>query len=74
MILNVLVKRGSGLPVMKDGILVVHTVEERRNNQANRDIIRQVSQFLSVGTDRIRIVRGHTKSRKVLEIDMAEAD
>ena len=59
---------------MKDGILVVHTSEERRNNQANRDIIRQVSQFLSVGADRIRIVRGHTKSRKVLEIDISETD
>jgi uncharacterized protein YggU (UPF0235/DUF167 family) len=68
MILNVLVRKGSGKPEMIGGNLVVHTTEERKNNAANRDVIRQVSQFFSVGTDQIRIVRGHTKSRKILEI------
>jgi hypothetical protein len=40
MILNVVVRKGSGKPEMIDGNLIVHTTEERRNNAANRDVIR----------------------------------
>ncbi len=72
MLLNVVVKKGSARPEMKDGTMIVHTREEKRNNLANHDVIRQVSQFFSIGTDQIRIVRGHTKSRKILEINKTE--
>lgn len=50
--------------------LKVYTKEPFENNMANRDIIKQIARHYSVGQENVRIVKGFTAKRKIIEIDI----
>lgn len=66
--ISVRARTGTGPVAMKDGVVIVHTTEKRKNNLANLDIIKQLSKHYSVPRSSIRIVAGANSSKKILEI------
>lgn len=64
MIINVKVRRGSAFSVVKGETWDIVVTAERENNAANRQIIRELSKEYSS----VRILRGASSRRKVLEI------
>ncbi|MCL5408056.1 MAG: DUF167 family protein [Candidatus Thermoplasmatota archaeon] len=65
---RVLVRPGNDPIEERNGILIVHTQEKRKNNRANMDVIKQLSRYYSVSQSRIRIVTGATSQKKIIEI------
>ncbi len=65
---RVLVRPGNDPIEERNGILIVHTQEKRKNNRANVDVIKQLSRYYSVSQSRIRIVTGATSQKKIIEI------
>ncbi|MCL4333228.1 MAG: DUF167 domain-containing protein [Candidatus Thermoplasmatota archaeon] len=65
---EVIVKRGKDKVEEKEGIIVIHTTEKRKNDRANMDIIRQLSRFYSVPQANIRIVSGRSSPKKLVDI------
>ncbi|MCL4356798.1 MAG: DUF167 domain-containing protein [Candidatus Thermoplasmatota archaeon] len=53
---------------MENGILIVHTRVERRNNMANRDVIHQISQYMKVPESRIKFMSGMRSRTKIFSI------
>ena len=68
MILKVRVMKGSGEPFMENGILIIHTKAERRNNMANRDVIGQISHYMKVPESSIEFMSGMKSRTKVFSI------
>ncbi len=69
MIIKVRVMSGSRGPFMENGILIIHTKAERKNNMANRDVIRQISQHLKVPESKIKFMSGMRSRTKVFSIN-----
>ena len=65
---RILVRPGNDPIEEKDGLLIVHTQEKRKNNRANLDVIKQLSRHYSVSQTRIRIITGATSPKKIIEI------
>lgn len=68
MIVKVLVKEGKSSPIMKDGVLIVCTTAKRENNQANIDIISQLSKFYGVSISDVKLIKGRTNRNKVFSV------
>ncbi len=68
MMVKVRVMKGTDPPHMENGVLMVHTNEERRNNVANHDVIRQISPHFKVSVSDIRLISGMKSKRKVFYI------
>ena len=68
MIIRVRVISGSGEPFMENGILIIHTKVERRNNMANRDVIQQISQYMKVPESRIKFMSGMRSRTKTFSV------
>jgi len=69
MIITVIVREGNKA-VKSDGeTFTVYTTKQRINGQANADVIRQLSRFLNVSEERIRILRGLRSRRKTVLIE-----
>ncbi len=68
MMVKVRVMKGSAPPSMENGILIVHTSKERRNNIANLDIVRQLSTYFNIPTSVIRLVSGMKSKSKIFSI------
>ncbi len=51
------------------GTLRVAVTAPPHNGQANAAVVKAVAEFLGVAPSRVRIIRGHSGRRKVLEID-----
>ncbi|MBI4014788.1 MAG: DUF167 domain-containing protein [Candidatus Aenigmarchaeota archaeon] len=64
MIINVKVRQGSRFSVVKGETWLITISEERENNAANHEIIRELSKEYSA----VRILRGASSRRKVLEV------
>ncbi len=57
--------------VQYDGNRIIISTEEKfRNNMANRDILRQVSDFFEIPESDIRILSGFTSRKKLIEINL----
>ena len=69
-IINVKVKRGSGVPVENNGTLTIYTNEDRERGKANADVITQIKKLYSA--DSVSIIRGAKSSRKVILIEMQD--
>ncbi len=50
--------------------IIISTEEKFRNNMANRDILRQVSDFFEIPESDIRILSGFTSRKKLIEINL----
>lgn len=68
MIIKVLVKEGRKAPESKGDTLLVYTNAKRENNQANYDIIGQLSKYYRVSISDIRLIKGRTSRNKTFEI------
>ncbi|MGP6206408.1 DUF167 family protein [Cuniculiplasma sp. SKW3] len=68
MIVKVIVKRGEARIVEMEDYLVVQTNVLPQNNMANRDIIKQVSEYYHVKRDQVKIISGLKSKRKTLKI------
>ncbi len=67
-IIKVLVKEGKE-PIKSYGeTFTVYTKEARVNGRANADIIRQLSIFLNISEERIKIVKGLRSRKKIILI------
>ncbi len=69
MIIKVLVKEGKEQIKSYGETFTVYTKEDRINGRANADIIRQLSRFLNISEERIRIVRGLRSRKKIILIE-----
>jgi uncharacterized protein YggU (UPF0235/DUF167 family) len=67
--INVHVHRGKSEINSEREWFNVYTMEPFENNRANRDIINQLSKYLSVDYQRIEIVRGFGSRKKVIKIN-----
>ncbi len=68
-IVKIKVKDGARAPFVMDDTIVIYTKAKHENNQANRDVLRQLSEFLHTDVEKIRILRGKTRRNKVISID-----
>jgi len=68
-IIKIKVKDGERAPFILEDTIVIHTNAKHENNQANLDVLRQLSEFLHVDVRKIKIVRGRTRRNKVISID-----
>ncbi|MGC8608644.1 MAG: DUF167 domain-containing protein [Thermoplasmata archaeon] len=62
----------SGKPcinIEKDRIIIT-TDKKFQNNMANRDIIKQLSEFFEIQQSQIRIISGFSSRKKMIEIDL----
>ena len=67
-LLKIKVRFGNGQSVISGDTGIIFTTERRENNRANIDVIKQVSRLCKVPLSRIRLVSGHSSTRKVIEI------
>lgn len=72
MIIKVKVKKGKESPQMLGDVLNVFTNVKRENNQANIDIINQISRYYGVPVSKVRLVSGRRSTNKVFQIDSEE--
>ncbi len=68
LIVTVVVKKGDEKIIEKDGQLEVHTNVPLQNNMANRDVIRQVSEYYHVRSEQVKIIRGFKSRRKTIKV------
>ena len=54
-----------------DGVKV-QVAAPPEDGKANRAVLRVLAEFLGVKADRLRVIRGRTQPRKVIEIDGAD--
>ena len=74
LLIKVLVKTGKP-SVTRDGArIIVTTTKERKNNRANFDVIKQISIFMGVPLDRIKIVQGFSSKNKTISISESRYD
>lgn len=69
MIINVMVKHGSGKPEKNGDMLTIHTDEPMKNNQANHDVIKQIAAYYNVEARNVRIIRGARRRNKLIEVN-----
>jgi uncharacterized protein YggU (UPF0235/DUF167 family) len=67
--LNVRVRRGKCPIEEKEGLIIVCSNEKRENNKANLDVARQIARFYSVPPANVKIIAGHSSTRKIVEIE-----
>lgn len=55
----------------RNGEVIVHATEEPELGKANAEIVKQLGKLLGC---RVRVIRGHTDRKKLLEIDSGEQE
>jgi len=68
LLFNVKVHKGNNQMIIKDNTIDIFTNKRFINNEANLDVIKQLSRYYKVDQSKIRIVSGLKKHRKVIEI------
>ncbi len=69
MILKVKVHPGSGKIQVNGENLDIFTDKPMKNNMANYDIMRQISDYYHVEINCIRLLRGATRRNKLIEVN-----
>ena len=68
MILKVKVHAGTGTIDVKGENVVVFTEKPMKNNMANYDVMKQISDFYHVEVNCVSILRGATRRNKLIEV------
>ncbi len=69
MILKVKVHAGNGMIDVKGEKVDIFTSKPMKNNMANHDIIKQISDYYHVEVNCVRILRGATRRNKLIEVN-----
>ena len=67
-LLKIKVRFGNGQSVISGDTGIIFTKERRENNRANLDVMKQISQLCDIPMNRIRLISGHSSTKKVIEI------
>ncbi len=71
MMVEVRVHPGAGSSrVVKGERLEVWVKERAEKGKANSAVVKAVAEFFSIPSSKVRIVRGHSSRRKLLELDI----
>ena len=68
MILKVKVHAGTGTIDVKGEHVVVLTEKQMKNNMANYDVMKQISDYYHVEVNCVSILRGATRRNKLIEV------
>ena len=68
MILKVKVHAGTGTIEVKGENIVVFTEKPMKNNMANYDVMKQISDYYHVEVNCVSILRGATRRNKLIEV------
>ena len=68
MILKVKVHAGTGTIDVKGENVVVFTEKQMKNNMANYDVMKQISDYYHVEVNCVSILRGATRRNKLIEV------
>lgn len=71
LLIKVKVIPGTGKPQISGEFLVIHTRENFEKGMANRDVISQIAEYYSVSQANVRIRRGFTSRRKLVDVDVS---
>lgn len=66
--IRVKVKTGKGSPEISGDLVIIYTTARMENNQANRDVMKQLSKIYGCTIDRIRLMEGRTSRNKVFDL------
>ena len=58
----------SGVEKLDENSYIVYTNKEPKNNEANKDILEQLSRYFKVTKTRIEIILGKTMKKKIVKI------
>ncbi len=67
-LLKIKVRFGNGQSVISGDTGIIFTKVRRENNRANLDVMKQISQLCNIPMNRIRLISGHSSTKKVIEI------
>ena len=67
-LLKIKVRFGNGQSVISGDTGIIFTKVRRENNRANLDVMKQISQLCNIPMNRIRLISGHSSTKKVSEI------
>jgi uncharacterized protein YggU (UPF0235/DUF167 family) len=62
----------SGVEKLDENSYIVYTNKEPKNNEANKDILEQLSRYFKVTKTRIEIILGKTMKKKIVKIDLTK--
>ncbi len=66
--LEVEVRKGKGNVIKNGNSIIIFTDEPFENNRANLDIIKKIAKEFNVDFKRVKIIKGRTSRKKLVEI------